>query len=66
MSNVSDLKQRVLDAENEVAYLSSLLESFFTGDVPDVGASLTHMLLARWGRKRLEELSKQPALLRSE
>lgn len=66
MSNVSDLKQRVLQAESEVVFLRSLLESFFTGDVPDTSASLTHMLLAKWGRKRLEELSKQPALLRSE
>ncbi len=66
MSNVSALKQRVVDAEAKVAYLNSLVESFFTGDVPDTGASLTHMLLAKWGRKRLEELRQQPALLRTE
>lgn len=66
MSNVPSLKQRVLDAERSAAHLSSLLDSFFTGDVPDTGASLTHMLLAKWGRKRLEELRQQPALLRAE
>ncbi len=62
---VSELKQRVMDAEAERDYHKSLVESFFSGDVPE-RASLSHFLMAKWGRKRLEELSKQPALLRSE
>jgi hypothetical protein len=56
------LKGRVLDLQNEVDWLTSKLESFFTGNVPP-GASLEHMLLAQWGRKRLDEKAKQPALL---
>lgn len=64
MSYVSELKQRVTQAEAENNHLKSLLDSFFTGDVPE-HASLSHMVLATWGRKRLDELAKQPALLRS-
>lgn len=64
MSYVSELKQRVTEAEAENTHLKSLLDSFFSGDVPD-SASLTHMVLAKWGRKRLEEMGRTPALLRS-
>jgi hypothetical protein len=60
--SVAQLKQRVVEAEAKVQYLESLLDSFWTGDVPD-GATFNHMILAKWGRKRLEEKAKQPALL---
>jgi hypothetical protein len=65
MNYIVDLKQRVLDAEERVAYLESLLETFFTGDVPN-GASLNHFVLAKWGRKRLEEQKSTAALLRTD
>lgn len=65
MSYVSELKQRVVNAEAEVEHLKGLLDSFFSGDVPD-HASLTHMVLAKWGRRRLEEIGRTPALLRTD
>lgn len=49
-----------LEAENK--FLHSLLESFWTGDVPE-NASLDHLVLAKAGRLRLQELRKKPALL---
>lgn len=64
-SSVAKLKERVLRAESEVLRLQSMLEAFFTGDVPD-GASVDHLILAKWGRKRLEEKKQQPALLQPE
>lgn len=63
MSNyTAQLKERVLVAEEQVRLLQSMLGSFWTGDIPEQ-ATLDHMVLAKWGRKRLEEKSKQPALL---
>jgi len=64
MSYISQLKARALEAEAERDYYRSLVETFFSGDVPDEGSSLNHLILAKYGRKRLEALSKQPALLR--
>jgi len=61
--NIASIKKRMVDAEARVAYLESLLDSFFTGDVPD-NTTLEHMILAKYGRKRLEELKAQPAILR--
>jgi hypothetical protein len=49
-----------LEAENK--FLRSLLQSFWTGDVPE-NASLDHLVLAKAGRLRLQELSKKPVLL---
>lgn len=49
-----------LEAEN--AFLASLLNSFWTGDVPE-NASLDHLVLAKAGRHRLQEMSKKPVLL---
>lgn len=65
MSYIATLKERVTEAEAERDYYQSLVASFFTGDVPD-GASFEHFILAKWGRRRLEENKKQPVLLRSE
>ena len=59
---LADLKQRVCDLQDERDWLQSKLDSFFTGDVPN-GASFDHMILAKYGRIRLIEKSKQPALL---
>jgi hypothetical protein len=60
---VAKLKQRVVDAEQKAEHYRSLLETFFTGDIPD-NATFDHLILAAWGRRRLEELSAQPSLLR--
>ena len=49
-----------LTSENE--FLRSLLDSFWTGDVPD-DATLDHMVIAKAGRLRLEEKAKVCALL---
>lgn len=49
-----------LEAEN--MFLLSLLNSFWTGDVPE-NASLDHLVLAKAGRLRLQEMSKKPVLL---
>lgn len=64
-SNVAKLKQRVLDAEAERDYYRSLVESFFTGDVPD-GASPEHLILAKWGRARHEAKRTTAALLHTD
>jgi hypothetical protein len=58
----STLKERVVVLEQENRLLRSLLDSFWQGEAP-CGASLTHHLLAQWGRRRLEEKKKKPALL---
>ena len=50
----------VLTATN--AYLNSLLDSFWTGDLPE-DVTLDHMVLAKAGRHRLEEKAKVCALL---
>lgn len=65
ISYVSALKLRALDAEAERDYLRSLLDTFLTGNIPD-NAGIEHLRMASWGRKRLEELNRQPVLLRSE
>ena len=47
---------------NENEFLRSLLDSFWTGNVPD-DATLDHMVIAKAGRLRLEEKAKVCALL---
>lgn len=65
MSNIADLKERVLKAEAERDYYESLVDAFFSGEVPD-GANFNHFILAQWGRKRLEAKEpKVPVLLSS-
>jgi len=59
---IVELKRRVLDAEGKVAYLESLLTSFWTGSIPD-NASLDHMVLAAAGKERLAKKAKRAALL---
>lgn len=62
MSNIAQLKERVLEAENRAAYFESLVDAFFSGETPD-GANLNHFILAQWGRKRLDEKQNQVAAL---
>lgn len=69
MSFIASLKQRVVDAEEEVSRLDaenmllrSKLDSFFSGDIPQ-GATLDHMVLAKYGRQRLLEKRQTAALL---
>lgn len=62
-ASVARLKQRVIDAEQQAEHYKSLLDTFFTGDIPD-NATFDHLIIAKWGRKRLEEQKSQPALLR--
>lgn len=57
------LKERLLQAEAERDYYRSLVESFFSGEVPEVGNSRQHIIIAQWGRKRLEAMRAKPALL---
>lgn len=66
---IVELKQRIVDAqeynrklEAYIEHLESKLEAFFTGDVPQ-NATFDHMILAKYGRIRLTEKSKVPALL---
>lgn len=55
-------EQRVKELEAENVLLKSLLQSFWTGDVPQL-ATLDHMILAKAGRQRLIEKAKTAALL---
>jgi hypothetical protein len=59
---VTVLCDKILDQHDEITHLKSLLESFWTGDVPQ-NATLDHMKLAKYGRQRLAEIGKTPALL---
>ena len=61
---IASLKGRVLRAEAEVLELRSMLDAFWTGNCPEQ-STLDHLVLAKWGRKRLEEKVKKPALLGS-
>lgn len=59
MSNIAELKERVLVAEAEVERMTGLLSAFFTGVVPERGAGgIDGIVLAQWGRKRLAEKQK--------
>jgi len=55
MSYIAALKGRVIELEDEVERLQSLLDTFFSGNVPH-NASPDHFVLAKWGRRRLEEM----------
>jgi hypothetical protein len=59
---LGELKQAYVDIQLENEHLKSLLNSFWTGDVPQ-GATLDHMKLAKYGRIRLADMGKVPALL---
>lgn len=65
MSYTAVLKQRVLEAEEEAKLFRSMVDAFFSGDVPD-NALPEHFILAKWGRKRHEENRNTAALLRTD
>lgn len=68
MSYIAGLRELCRSLEEENDRLQSLVDCFFTGNIPE-GASPDHFLIAKYGRKRLEELKAQkpvPALLRKE
>lgn len=65
MNNVAKLKQRVLEAEAERDHYRSLVEAFFSGDVPE-GACPDHLILAKWGRKRHDDKRNTAALLHTD
>ena len=56
------LEDCIANLTEELAFQKSLLESFWTGNVPD-DATLDHMVIAKAGRLRLEEKAKVCALL---
>lgn len=58
------LEENVARLLADIAFKQSLLDSFWTGDLPD-NATLDHMVLARAGRLRLNEKAKVCALLSS-
>ena len=59
-----ELKDRLKEVEAEKAYYESLVLSFLDGCTPEEGNSLTHVIFAQWGRRRLQERNSTPALLR--
>ena len=59
---LEDTQAQLQEALERANYYESVCETFFSGDVPQ-NASLTHIIVAKYGRKRLEELKKKPALL---
>jgi uncharacterized coiled-coil protein SlyX len=68
-SRVVELKQRLAEAQEYIeklekyaTHLESKLEAFKTGNVPE-NATLDHMLLAKYGRIRLNERAKTAVLL---
>lgn len=60
--SIAELKERVVKAEALVSHYESLLNSFWTGNVPE-NASFEHMILASAGKERLAKKAKRAALL---
>lgn len=56
------LEETIDRLQGREEFLTGLLDSFWTGNVPD-NATLDHMVLAKAGRLRLEEKAKVCALL---
>lgn len=65
MSQVIDLKARLKALTEERDYYASLVAAFLAGEHQGRG-SLLHFIMAKWGRKRLEEIGSIPAILRSD
>ena len=63
MSGVADLKAKLLATRQERDYYASLVEAFMEGSVPR-NASVQHFILAKWGRRRLDELDSIPVVQR--
>jgi len=65
MSNVNYevfLEGVVAKLQDDLRFERSIVEAFWTGDVPE-DATLDHMVIAKAGRLRLEEKAKVCALL---
>jgi hypothetical protein len=60
----SPLKQAYAEAMQELHYYKALVGSFMTGEVQAGANDLSGVIMAQWGRKRLNEALKQAALLR--
>ena len=56
------LEEEIGKLQDDVLFQRGLLESFWTGDVPD-NATLDHMVIAKAGRLRLQEKARVCALL---
>ena len=56
------LEDAIARLREELEFERSLVASFWTGDIPE-DATLDHLVIARAGRKRLEEKAKSCALL---
>ena len=50
-----DGDQYILLLEERIKKLEAELQCFFTGNIPD-GATISQHVLAKWGRKRLDEI----------
>lgn len=48
--------------EEEIEKYKSYLTSFYTGNIPENG-DLIHLVLSKWGRKRLDEMNTTPKIL---
>ena len=56
------LEQHIEFLQEKADFLQSMLDSFWTGDVPD-DATLDHVVLAKAGRLRIAEKAKLCKLL---
>jgi hypothetical protein len=63
--SVAELKQQLLEERDRADYWESVVQAFFTGDVPK-HATINHVILAKHGRMRLDSLKKTPALLQGD
>jgi hypothetical protein len=61
-AKLESVEKIVAWTQSASAHQTSLLDSFWTGNVPD-DATLDHLVLAKAGRQRLEEKAKRCALL---
>jgi len=59
---VIQLKAMVLEYQAAAEYYSECCNCFWTGNIPE-GATMEQVIMASAGRKRLDALSKTPALL---
>lgn len=62
IERILSLQKELEAALQRAEFAESVINSFFTGNVPN-GASINHVILAKYGRMRLESLKKTPALL---
>lgn len=63
MSNgVIELKRLVLEHQAAAEYYYNCCNCFWTGNIPE-GATMEQVIMASAGRKRLDVLHKEPALL---